>query len=198
MNKFLKFINFIFFRGTVYILSFISYNSNLFNVLKLKKIIVSGKINIYLNKYKIELIIFLTLICFIILGYIFLRKKIKEAREELIEIKIIKKEEPSNLVMYVGTYLLPMLAAFYKLSFVWMLIYEVFIFVIYCRHVNFHYKILMGFLYNGYYVSLKTEENFLLYSNKPVNEIKKLIDEKTTVKLVRFGDDFYEQDILFL
>jgi len=198
MNRFFNGINFIFFRGIVYILSFISYNSKLFDVSKLQEVILSNKLMIYIKKYSNEIFIFILLILLILFGFLYLRKKIKEAREDVIEIKNIKKEEPVNLVMCIGTYLLPLLSSFYKISLPWMLVYELFIFNIYYKHINFHYRILMSFLYNGYLITTKNSKEFILFSNKSVNEINHLINHKTSVKFIRFGDNFYENDILFL
>lgn len=197
MIKILKIINFIFFRSPVYILSFISYNSKLFNIRKLISAFTSNNIIFYLEKYYTELNTFIILIILILLGFLFLENKIKGSREEPIKLKKIEKENPSDLVMYIGSYLLPMLASFNNLSFLWIIIYESFIYVIYCRHINFHYKVVMGFLYNGYTVTFENGKCFSLFSNKSVIEIESLIDEESSIKFIRFGDNFHENEILF-
>ncbi len=185
----------------MYLLSFISYNTKLFNFEKWISLLNKKDLVLYkatLSNYSMELIGFIFIISLIFLGYVFLKNKINEARENNIKIISIKKKEPDNLVLYTSAYLLPSLGAYYKVSLLWFLIYEVFLFIIYCRHINFHYKILLGFLFHSYVIEVEGGKAYTLYTRKKMNNIDEILESKITVKFLDFSFDYWEDDILFL
>lgn len=185
----------------MYLLSFVSYNAKLFNFEKWVLLINKRDWNLYktlLFKYGVECMSFAFIIFFIFLGYMFLKNKIKESQEKNVKITTIKKKEPDNLVLYTSAYLLPSLGAYYKVPLLWFFIYELFLFIIYCRHINFHYKILLGFLYNSYLVEVKGGKIYTLYTRKKINNIDEITDNEIALKFLDFSFDYWEDDILFL
>lgn len=98
--------------------------------------------------------------------------------------------------MYIGTYLLPLIASFYRLNIVWLVCYEIFILSIYYKNINYHYSILLGFLYKNYKIIDIQGSEYLLYSNK--NEIEMTTSKKFIVSSVNFGNEIIINKLYFL
>ena len=98
--------------------------------------------------------------------------------------------------MYIGTYLLPLIASFYRLNIVWLVCYEIFILSIYYKNINYHYSILLGFLYKNYKITDVEGKEYILYSNK--NEKEMTTSKKFIVSCVNFGDEIIINKLYFL
>ncbi|UPO96438.1 hypothetical protein MKD34_04555 [Cetobacterium somerae] len=191
-----KIIVFLYFRIVVYFLSFVSYNMKLFNFSKIIKIINEKNISIYMNIYWLELIIFTLIIFIMVLGKIFINIKLQKSQGLEIQVEKIEKKSPETQIMYIGTYLLPLIASFYRLNIVWLVCYEIFILSIYYKNINYHYSILLGFLYKNYKITDVEGKEYILYSNK--NEKEMTTSKKFIVSSVNFGDEIIINKLYFL
>lgn len=191
-----KIIIFLYFRIVVYFLSFVSYNMKLFNFSKIIKIIEEKNMLIYMKVYLLELIVFISIILIMFLGKFFISRKLQNSQGLEIEVEKIEKKSPEMQIMYIGTYLLPLIASFYKLNIIWLVCYEIFILSIYYKNINYHYSILLGFLYKNYKITDIKGKEYILYSNK--NEMEMTIGKKFIVSSVNFGNETIINKFYFL
>lgn len=199
----MKFLTFIYFRIIVYFLSYISYNRNILNFKKIINIILNRKFGEYIKIYKLNVILLMVIFLIGIFGTLYIQSELKNGRDIKLKIKTIERDIPNNQIMYIGTYLLPLISSFYKLDLIWIVVYELFIYIIYLKNINFHYMVLLGFMYRGYKITAISELNeecieYNLYTNKNHEDLKVLLEEMVIMKELNFENEFISKKIIYL
>ena len=180
---------FILSRSVIYLLSFISYRGFLFKPYKIYQILRKGNLDIYLKKYYLDVITLSVLIIMPILFIIFTKNRIRNSIAKQEKIITIKKIGIETQLEYLNTFLLPLIAGFQKVNFIWIVLYEIFIFIIILKNINGYYKKIYSMLYKEYVVTLENNIEILIFSKKKEKEIKKQIGKEILLNSVNIYDE---------
>lgn len=201
MKKLYKILVFLMSRSPIYILSYFSYcyDEKQKNMKIIQKIIIwkekifSWNINIIKGKF----IVFIVIVLLLFGGIIFLHNKVKGAKIEKLEIEKIDILAIDRQLSYIGTFVLPLIAAFQKVSILWMLFYEFLIFLIISKNMDDYYKLIYGFLYKQYLVTIAGNIKIVVFSNE-LKQISKLeLPKNILFKAVDISEDKTGEYIYF-
>lgn len=188
---------FILSRSIVYLLSFISYRGFLFKPCKIYQIFRNGFIENYLKKYYLDIATFVFLIVMYIIFLFFTKNRIKNSVTKQEKIISIKKIGIESQLEYLTSFLLPLIAGFQKVNFIWIVVYEAFIFIIVLKNINGYYRKIYSMFYKEYIVTLENDIEIFVFSKKKENEIKKQIGKDTLLNSVNIHDEILGDKIFF-
>lgn len=191
-----KIILFLMLRTPIYILSIISYYAN--NDFDMSKYIK----NPILNKYFLYILLFTLIVTFLIFCFLL---KSKISKSEVIEKKFLSIQKSDNYESqfdFMASYIIPLIAGFQDASFLFLLLYELFIFVLLTRNVNKYYRLLISLIYTEYIgIEDNSEKEVVFFSSEKENIIKKYIthsisDKKIKLKNINFSNSPLSKNIL--
>ena len=75
-----------------------------------------------------------------------------------------------------ASYIIPLIAGFQDASFLFLLLYELFIFVLLTRNVNKYYRLLISLIYTEYIgIEDNSEKEVVFFSSEKENIIKSIL-----------------------
>ena len=197
MNRLYNIMIFIMFRSIVYLLILLLVIQNkietLFNLL-----IIGDFKNVCINMIKNYKILTLILIVLVIVycSNKHILNKIKGSRSFIKKIVSIKKEEPNNLIMYLSSYILPIIGSLGNLNILWIIVYEVFLLKFFLKNINFHYRLLLSFMYSEYLIVTEDGNEYYMYTK--TKKLKdKIINKKNEFGILNFAVNDIEENFLW-
>ena len=165
-NKIRNFIVFLLLRTPIYILLVILY----FNTIKTHLKYFSEKINN--NISWVILILFIGILVYLIyISYSYYKNRILDVTTTLKKFYTIYKNDEDIEMNFLNSYIFPIIAGFQEINFIWVIFYEILIYVIISKNINKYYRLFISIFFTEY----------IAYENENGNECKFFSREKEEI-----------------
>lgn len=196
-NKIRNSIVFLLLRTPVYVLLVILY----FNMIKC-----------YLNNLKffpekinnsiswIIIVVFIGVLAYLIyISYSYYKNRISEGTITSKNFCVIYKNDEDIEMNFLNSYIFPIIAGFQEINFIWVIFYEILIYIIISKNINKYYRLFISIFFTEYIAYENENGNeYKFFSREKEETIKQYLDnnKKIPLKNVDFSLDSLGKNIL--